>query len=135
MYVYTYVFRPHSVRPYHILRPRRCVCFVFYTYVCMYTYVCIYVCMYDVCMYVYICTYTYVYVHTCCVLTKPPIPSWRCKDFVVLRPVENFLREGGHPRVPPCQGGPFQTPYSHVFLKFMMLNTSLKKLKKCPKTA
>jgi hypothetical protein len=51
-----------------------CVC------VCMYAY--IYVC---VCVCVCVCLYTYV--HTCYVLTNPPIPSSRCKYFVVLRPV------------------------------------------------
>ena len=29
----------------------------------------------------------YMYVHTCYVLTNPPIPSSRCKCFVVIRPV------------------------------------------------
>jgi len=41
----------------------------------------------QVCMYVYICMYVYTYVHTYYVLTNPPIPSSRCKCFVVLRPV------------------------------------------------
>ncbi len=40
----------------------------------------VYVCM-RVCLYVYI-----IRIHTCYVLTKPPIPSSRCKCFVVLRP-------------------------------------------------
>jgi hypothetical protein len=34
-------------------------------------------------VYMYVC----VYVYTCYVLTKPPIPSSRCKCFVFLRPV------------------------------------------------
>ena len=36
---------------------------------------------------VFVCVCVCVYVHTCYVLTKPPIPSSRCKCFVVLRPV------------------------------------------------
>ena len=61
-------------------------------------------------------TYVWIhtYVHTCYVLTKPPIPSSRCKDFVFLRPVEILLRERGHPRVPPCNVLKF---YFFIFLK------------------
>ena len=36
------------------------------------------------CMYVFM--YVCMYIHTCCVLTNPPIPSSRCKYFVVLCP-------------------------------------------------
>jgi hypothetical protein len=49
--------------------------------VCVYTCVCVCVC---------VCVYTYIYcmcVHTYCILTNPPIPSSRCKYFVVLRHV------------------------------------------------
>ena len=46
------------MRTYFLLRPRRCVCFVF---LYVYTYICIYVCMY---IHMYICTYVYMYVCT-----------------------------------------------------------------------
>jgi hypothetical protein len=53
-----------------------------------YTYICIFVCTY-IRMYVHknIQKYVCMYIHTCYVLTNPPIPSSRCKYFVVLRPV------------------------------------------------
>jgi hypothetical protein len=35
--------------------------------------------------------YVYTNVHTCYVLTKPPIPSSRCKHYVFLRPVEILI--------------------------------------------
>jgi hypothetical protein len=50
--------------------------------------------------------YAGMYVHTCYVLTNPPIPyipSSRCKHFINLRPVEILLHERGRPRVPPCK--------------------------------
>jgi len=68
------------------------ICMNVQMYVCMY--VCIsvhlYICM-SVCLYV--CMYIHTYIRMCYVLTNPPIPSSRCKDFVVLRPAENLLRE------------------------------------------
>ena len=48
----------------------------------------------------YACIHTHVY--TCYVLSNPPIPSSRCKYFVVLRPVEILLHERGRPSHPPC---------------------------------
>ena len=32
------------------------------------------------------------YVHTCCVLTNPPIPSLRCKYFVILHPTNHHRK-------------------------------------------
>jgi len=60
--IYTYMYVVHTYNLYCVCV---CVCGVF---LC----VCVCVCM---------------YVHTYCVLTNPPIPSSRCKYFVVLRPV------------------------------------------------
>ena len=92
---------PHSLTRCAISGSRMYVCMI-HTYVCMYMYVYTYVCisMYVyLCMYIggpflarvlmYVCIHAYVcmYIHTCCVLTKPPIPSSRCKCFVFLRPV------------------------------------------------
>jgi hypothetical protein len=73
---------------------------------------CMHACMF-VCMYV--CMY---YIRTCYVLTKPPIPSSRCKHYVILRPVEILLHERGYPRVP------LVNPLNNVFIKFMMQITS-----------
>ena len=42
------------------------------------------------------------YVHISYVLTNPPIPTSRCKYFVVLRPVKILLHERGCKRPPPC---------------------------------
>ncbi len=65
--------------------------------------VCVCVCVCYVCVCIHVCSCMYVHVHTCCVLTNPPIPSWRCKDFAILRPAEILLRDRGHPRGDPCQ--------------------------------
>jgi hypothetical protein len=58
--------------------------------VCVYVYMCVCVCVcVSVCIYICMvaCMKLCMYVHTCYVLTKPPIPSSRCKCFVFLRPV------------------------------------------------
>jgi hypothetical protein len=50
-----------------------------------------------------ICIYVlHTYVHTCYVLTNPPIPSSRCKCFVFLRPVSILLHKRTKPSPPPC---------------------------------
>jgi hypothetical protein len=46
--------------------------------------------------------YMCMYVHTCYVLTISPIPSSRCKRFVVLRSNIFLLRKRANPSPPPC---------------------------------
>jgi hypothetical protein len=54
------------------------------------------------CISMYVCMCVYTYVHTCYVLTNPPIPSSRCKCFVFLRPVYILLHKRTNTRPPPC---------------------------------
>ena len=45
-------------------------------------------------IYVYVCMYIYIYiVHTYCVLTNPPIPSSRTKDFILVRSIFFLLHK------------------------------------------
>jgi hypothetical protein len=71
-YIHTYVYTQtdrHTHTHTHLYIICKCMC----------TCICIYMCIY---MYVYV----YVYIPTCCVLTKPPIPSSRSNHFIKLRP-------------------------------------------------
>ena len=58
------------------------------------------------------------YVHTCCVLTNTPIPSSRCKHFVILRPVKILLHARGH------KGPPLQRPLRMFFFLICDVITS-----------
>ena len=90
-------------------------------------------------------------IHTYYVLTKPPIPSCRCKDLVGLRPAGNLLHERGHiiyyvlvAVFAVCfyvlfkfrfvsegtQGGTLVNPSFPCLLKIYDANTSVKKFKK-----
>ena len=61
----------------------------------------------------YACMCVCIYVHTCSVLTNPPIPSSRCKHFVFLRPIFFLLHKTANPRAPPCN----ERPYNLFFEK------------------
>jgi hypothetical protein len=72
-------------------------------YIYMYTYIFIHMYVY-VCMYVCICMCICMYVYTCYVLTKPPIPSSRCKHFVFLRPNKILITESIYICIPGRRG-------------------------------
>ena len=50
----------------------------------------------------------FLYVHTCYVLTKPPISSCRCKDFVILHPKKILLQK---------RTGPYICMYVYTYIK------------------
>jgi hypothetical protein len=81
-------------------------------------YVCIYVCMYVylyIHMYMYMYMYMCMYLHTCYVLTNPPIPSSRCKHYMFWRPNKFLLHKRANPR-----GSPLVTTLNNEVSKFMM---------------
>ena len=83
------------------------------SYVCMYIrmYIDTYVCMY---LHTYVCTY---YVHTCYVLTNPPIQSSPCNHIVILRPIFYYIARE------PTQGSPIVTTFKVIFFLFFHLFT------------
>ncbi len=80
-------------------------------------------------VYMYVCYVCIIRtVHTCCVLTNPPIPSSRCKHFVVLRPNIFSFHKSANPRPPPCndlQKLIFFNLWSNHFVNFTCIKYSI----------
>ena len=69
---------------------------------CLFLHICMYVISFHNDAYIHVCMYIHTYVHTCYVLTNPPIPSSHCKHFVFLSPNCFLLHKRTNQRVPPC---------------------------------
>ena len=126
MYAYTYVLRPHSSRPYHILRPRRCVCFVFAS--------CFYVLfIFASRVRTYIC-YVLAAVFASCfyVLFKFRFVREGTQGGALVTSLKRLCPQNSYQLLTTFdpRGDPCKNPLSHVFFKFMIINTSVKKIQK-----